>query len=447
MRPGTSCLQPCFAVPALVLALFLILASADTGHAAGYGIYEWSARANAMGGAFAAKADDPSAVAFNPAGITQLPGTQAMVGMTAIAPNTSVRQTGVGGGEGRGVDTVWSIPHGYITRQMTDSVWLGAGLYSRVGLGTDYQDDETFFGRYNCSYAGIKCTSIAGALAYKLTDSLSVAVAPEIILMDFSYNKYTDANFAAPNPATTDTDIKQKLHAQGWAPGYTVALHWQPDPALAVGLVYKGETRLTVNGWADFNRSSAADARLALLKTVPAAAATATLLDAGLRDTGVKGTEPIPALATAGIMIRPLDDLTLEFDLTRTFWSSYRSLTFEYDNVLGSRKSDKKWHDTWRWMVGLEWDAASWLALRAGYVYDDSPIPDDHVDYAVPANDRQIVSLGAGLKGGAWTLDLSYSYLWVTDRQVAARTSEYVYTSTFEDGHSHMLGMALGYSF
>lgn len=433
----------------LLLALTLILTSLpnSTAHAAGYGIYEWGTRANAMGGAFAAKADDPSAVAYNPAGITQLPGSQTLVGMTAITPNTSVRPRTIGGTAGQGEDTVWAIPHGYATHQLSDDSWLGLGMYSRVGLGTDYKDDETFFGRYNCAYAGIKCTSLTAALAYKLTDDLSVAVAPEVILMDFSYTKYTDANFAAPNPATTASDIKQKIHAQGWAPGYTVGLRWQPDPAWAFGLVYKGETRLTVNGWADFHRGPTADATLAFLKTVPAAASIAETLDQGMRDTDLKGTEPIPAEATAAVMFKPRDDLSFEFDLMRTMWSSYRSLTFQYDNVLGDRKSDKKWHDTWRWMVGAEWNAASWLALRAGYVYDDSPIPDDHVDYAVPANDRQIVSLGAGLLLDDWTIDFSYSHLWVTDRQITARASEGVYDSRFEDGHSNMFGVSVGYKF
>ena len=417
-------------IATLLLTLSLILPFAHLGHAAGYGIYEWSARGNGMAGAFAAKADDPSAMAYNPAGITQLPGTQALVGATAITPNSRVRQKSVGGEPGRGEDNIWGIPHAYATHQMTDRAWLGLGMYSRAGLGTEYKDDEHFFGRYNCAYAGIKSTSMAAALAYKLTNTLSVAVAPEIILMDFSY--------------TTTFDVKQKVHAQGWAPGYTVGLRWEPDPRIAFGLVYKGETQLAVDGWADFHRGPAADARLKLLAGLSPLGA---MLNAGLNDTNVKGTEPIPALATGAVMIRPMDDLTVEFDLTRTMWSAYRSLTFKYDNALGDRKSDKHWHDTWRWQVGMEYEATPWLSLRAGYVYDDSPICDDHVDYAVPANDRQLVSLGAGLKKGDWTVDFSYSYLWVTDREIEARPAEGVFDSRFQDGTSNMLGLSVGYKF
>ena len=434
-----------FLLPAAALVLLLPL-MAVTAHAAGYGIYEWGARANAMGGAFTAKADDPSAVAYNPAGITQLPGSQFLLGETAIAPNTNVRPTLVGGDTGTGKDSVWNIPHGYATHQLNERVWLGGGFYSRVGLGTEYDEPDGFFGRYNCAYAGIKSTSVAAVLAYKLTDSLSVAVAPEAILMDFEYHKYTDAGLTN-DPATTANDIKQELKARGWAPGYTLGVRWQPEPWLALGLTYKGESQLTVDGRTRFKRNASASSTLALLKLVPAAASTATTLDEGLRDTDIKGTEPIPAVLTGGVMVKPMDDLSIEFDLTRTYWSAYRSLTFEYDNVLKDRKSEKDWHDAWRWMVGAEYQATDSLALRAGYVYDDSPIPDDHVDYAVPANDRQIVTLGAGYAWDAWTVDASYGYLWVTDRNVEARRTEGVFDSRFENGHSHMLGLSLGYKF
>lgn len=48
--------------------------------AAGYGVYEWSARGNALGGAMVARDADPSSVAYNPAAITDLEGAQIQMG-------------------------------------------------------------------------------------------------------------------------------------------------------------------------------------------------------------------------------------------------------------------------------------------------------------------------------------------------------------------------------
>ena len=72
----------------LALALILTLSAPAFGlgeaRAEGFSITQWSARGMALGNGMVGRADDPSAVAYNPAGITQLPGTRLMLG-TVIA--------------------------------------------------------------------------------------------------------------------------------------------------------------------------------------------------------------------------------------------------------------------------------------------------------------------------------------------------------------------------
>ena len=77
-------------IASLLLAACLLAAPQLTGkaQAEGFALSDFGARGTALG--MVARADDPSAVAWNPAGITQLPGTQIMVGMTAIQPSGTV---------------------------------------------------------------------------------------------------------------------------------------------------------------------------------------------------------------------------------------------------------------------------------------------------------------------------------------------------------------------
>ena len=71
-----------------VLAVLLVLAfSATSAMAAGFRLPEAGAKAMGMGFAFTAQANDPSAIYFNPAGITQLPGKNVMLGVTYIREN------------------------------------------------------------------------------------------------------------------------------------------------------------------------------------------------------------------------------------------------------------------------------------------------------------------------------------------------------------------------
>ena len=69
---------------AVVVILMFAAASANAG---GFRLPEAGAKAMGMGFAFTAQANDPSAIYFNPAGITQLEGQNVMVGVTYIREN------------------------------------------------------------------------------------------------------------------------------------------------------------------------------------------------------------------------------------------------------------------------------------------------------------------------------------------------------------------------
>ncbi|HQU13212.1 MAG TPA: outer membrane protein transport protein, partial [Thermodesulfobacteriota bacterium] len=67
--------------------LLVLLFTASTSFAAGFRLPEAGAKAMGMGFAFTAQADDPSAIYFNPAGLTQLTGQNVMVGLTYVKEN------------------------------------------------------------------------------------------------------------------------------------------------------------------------------------------------------------------------------------------------------------------------------------------------------------------------------------------------------------------------
>ena len=68
----------------MVSVLLVLLFTASTSFAAGFRLPEAGAKAMGMGFAFTAQADDPSAIYFNPAGLTQLKGQNVMVGVTYV---------------------------------------------------------------------------------------------------------------------------------------------------------------------------------------------------------------------------------------------------------------------------------------------------------------------------------------------------------------------------
>jgi len=200
--------------------------------AAGYGVYEWSARGNALGGAMVARDADPSSVAYNPAAITDLEGAQIQMGATAIAPTAKMTSNTPGKRDAEFSDSIWGLPTFYYTQQLSDNYWFGFGMFSRVGLGTDYKDTDTWPGRYNCSYAAIHSVSLNPNLAMKLTDELSVAFGLDATYLRFMYDT-----------TISPVDVMQQIDADGWAYGLNLGARYKPYDWLAFGVAWRSVAR------------------------------------------------------------------------------------------------------------------------------------------------------------------------------------------------------------
>jgi long-chain fatty acid transport protein len=421
-----------------LIAAALILIGASSGYGAGFAMYEYGARGNALGGGLVGRADDPSALAYNPAGITQLEGTGFMAGTTVINPLASVE---IAGEKVDAESKYWTPPHLYVTQQLDDTFWLGFGLYSRYGLGIEYDSD--WAGRYNVYEAHIQSLSMSPTLAVKVTDWLSVAAGPEIMWFEFKQKKTADATPAAlggptNNPATDDWDVNADLKGDSWGYGAMAGIHATPAEWLRLGFTYRSPVKQKVDGKAKFDK----------LNNAAINPAYATLFN----DTDASGEITLPDSYTFGVAIYPLEKLSVEFDAVYTRWSSFEELKIEYeDEIVPGRDttvSEKDWNDVWRYQLSVEYALLNWLDLRASYVYDNTPIPDAHVDYMVPANDRQLYGAGLGFHiTEALDLDLSYTYLDIKERDVDARQTDGVQDSKFVDGCAHLYGISMAYRF
>lgn len=127
-----------------VLSLGLLAPGAAFG--SGYSIYEQGARAMANAGAFTARADDPSALFFNPAGITQLRGKRFNFGTTAIALTGSSFDSSASGDSFDQLDNMAWPANIYYTQTVGERWAWGVAVTSPFGLKTEWADD--FDGRY-----------------------------------------------------------------------------------------------------------------------------------------------------------------------------------------------------------------------------------------------------------------------------------------------------------
>ena len=230
----------------LLAGMCMLVLGAGPAFGAGYGIYEWSARGNALGGTLVGRADDASTVAYNPAGMTQLNGTQVMAGLSGINPQVDVVTKNGGKTETTaGEDNIWMPPHAYLTTQLGERYWLGVGVFSRFGLGTEYPDD--WQGKRNVTYAGINSLSVNPNLGIKLTEDLSFAVGVEAMWFEFTKEKYINGAYVG-----SPKDFKSKLKGDSVGYGFDAAVHYTPVDWLKMGVIYRSEIAQNVRGGCHF---------------------------------------------------------------------------------------------------------------------------------------------------------------------------------------------------
>ena len=109
----------------------------------GFALFEHGAKAVAMGGAFAATADDPSAIFYNVAGIAQLRRTELTFGGTAINFQNSFTgdpndlfTAGMTGSKYRAHTFI--VPNAYATMPIGSNMTVGVGLFAPFGLRTNW---------------------------------------------------------------------------------------------------------------------------------------------------------------------------------------------------------------------------------------------------------------------------------------------------------------------
>lgn len=403
MKRASACFVFCF--------LVCLLATATMARAGGFALYEWGNRALGMGTAAYATGNDPSVVAYNPAQMSRLEGTNIYGGVTAVSPSSEVH---VNGDESHTQNQVFGVPHAFATRQLNDDWTLGVGVFTRFGLGTDY--NQHWAGKAMIQDALLETFSLNPVASYKVNDSLSVGGGIEIIKGFFTTRKGVagDGTF--------------KVDVDGTSLAFNLGLLYDFNDMFSLGLAYRSPVHFEGKGSASIRGS-----------------------DYPINNSGnATMTADFPASYTAGLGFTPTKDLTFEFDVIYTQWEQFDRIEFDFtDFSVPNTSEDFNYKSTWRFQLGAEYCLTEAFALRAGYVYDQTPIRHEYSSPMLPANDRQIFTLGAGYKWDAWTVDVSGMYIVAKERtgMTMYDGSHNAYDVDFKNGRTWGLGTSIGYHF
>ncbi len=391
-----------------------VMGTATMSFGAGFKVSEQSAKATGMANAFAAQADDPSALAYNPAGIAFQKGTQVQVGSNTIL----VPQTQFDGTTRLSPTTPVSVqanrdiflsPTFYATTSMESlPLSFGLGINAFYPLAKRWDADSPF--RDSIQSISIKPINFQPTVAYRFDDlKLAVAAGADITYAQVSLQKML---FAVPGVLASELGV---LGADATATGfgYNLGLQWKPCSTVSLGAAYRSQIKLNLKGQANYLATTATGQGAVGL--VPGGSAKAA-------NTSASTDVTLPDTITMGVAWKPIDKLTLEFDAERTGWSSYGSLTLNFGTPLtafNNKPDPKNWSDVWAYRLGAQYALTPNVDLRAGYAYDTNPAPDDTVSPELPDSDRHNVTFGTGFHNAMGSIDLAYMWIHWADRTVA----------------------------
>jgi long-chain fatty acid transport protein len=394
----------------------------------GFQIMTQGARATGMGLAFAAVANDPTAIFYNPAG---LGWQQHFSAESAIAFISKLDGKFDGsnpfpgdGSTGEQHLTTFVVPTFFAVIPLTADVNLGLGVFAPYGLGFRWDNtDNQWPGRFISTNAVVQTVDLNPVLSWRLTPQIAIAGGADYRLSKVQLER-NNGTFDPLTMSEVDTAYV-KLNSSiwdnsGW--GWNAAIMLRPAPTFSIGASYRSSITVDYEGTATFTQiltgNSVFDAIVASrLPPNPQAVATSIKFPGSLN------------LGMAYV-IGKNTTVSLEADLTQ--WSDFQELLIDFQNP-GIPDSNRvlAWQNSWAYRIGFEQKIGKW-AIQSGYYYDNTPQPAVDTGPLLADNDRTGYSFGFSYGTEKFGFNVSDLYLKVKNRTTPFPNTDDFY-GTYKD--------------
>lgn len=409
--------------------------------------YMVDAQAYGQANSFVARANTPSGVFFNPAGLTQLEKGAVTLGLTPLFSRTNYdTPTGT---DHDSSNPPLIIPNLYTAIPFMDGkIVAGFGVNSPHVMGAEWTNLAAF--RYFTSQGEIMALQLTPTLSYKIHDKISVGAG-----VVYSYIKGKVKSFfpqtrtttnivivgVTPTLVVTQSTINDGLRdftgsGDGW--GYNLGVHITPFENHSIGINYRSRIMSTINGRTEL-KSMAGDT---LLVFPNSHYSVDTETDLNLPQSFQFGYAYAPEKWAVEV-----DALWVDYtSFGENYFSAHTESNAARQLVLfPSNPIKRNWQSSWRFSLGGNYKLTDDLELRGGYAYTSEVVPDHTFEPGIPDSSQHSFTTGAGYSFWKLTLDFAYGYVYIPSRDVNYGTSSAL-TGTYST-KEHILSSSLTYHF
>ncbi len=407
----------------ILLIGYLFFMAAIAGHAEGYQVNLQGQRQTGMGHIGTGLSLGASSIHFNPGALSLMESNwEFSFGVSPIFSSNTFQKQAPSIYETYSDNPVGTPFYLYAAGKINDKLTLGIGVTTPYGNSLVWGDD--WDGRYLIQDISFSAIYIQPTISYKLFDNLSLGAGFSVVPGSVELGK------ALPLIGQDGEEGEVDLSGSTMGFGYNVGLFFQASEKFSVGVDYRSKIDMVMEG---------GDAKF----TVPS-----SMQGYFPADNTFSATLPLPANLTLGLGWNPSEKLTLGFDFQYVFWSAYQSLDFDFGTntyALEDSHNPRNFENSAVYRIGAEYHLSSKIDLRAGFYYDQTPIPEDYLSPETPGTNKY------GMSGGlSWyitdklSMDLSFLFIQGEKREDGYKEADFYgtyYTNAV------IPGFGLNYSF
>jgi long-chain fatty acid transport protein len=332
----------------------------------------------ARGNAFTATADDPAAIYYNPAGITQLSGENVQAGLYLISVGEDYKSPS--GATAKAASGFQPVPQIYYARSFTNvPVAIGLGIYAPYGLAINYGNNSPLSTAVQS--ANLLYVSVNPVIAWRVCKTLSVGIGPTFNISQASFKRAI---------GITPGD-QFSMEGSGTDLGFNAGILWQPLPKWSFGVNYRSRSEIDYEGTSHASPYYSTVSSSASIK--------------------------FPLNAVGGISFRPTTNWNVEADVDWTDWSSVKQIVFR-NTSFGDVPLTLDYRSGCIYEAGVTRELGAGYFASVGYMFSQNSSPNANFTPLIPDSNLQLGGIGFGHHGRHWDWMISYQFAYNGGRTV-----------------------------
>jgi len=365
-------------------------------------INEHDARVTGRAGAATATVEGPASVIFNPGGIALAEGINVSASAALIAAKGSYFDEGDARTDTDSSPAV--LPSVAATFRVSDMFAVGVGFHLPFGLALSWPDNHQQEDLIqDQSLRTYFITPSVGLNLDKQVPGLSIGAGLDLVPATVKLERAI---------VFGDTHGTAVLGGSAFGVGGRVGVQYRPPQLkqLRLGAIWRSQVNLDFEGTGDFDIDPSYRSQLP-------------------PDGDISTSISLPQMFGGGVAFNATPELQLEVNAMWLNWSKFDELKINLPGGFDPTVSPQDYKDTLTLRVGAEYALpAQKAAVRAGYVYDPTPIPGSTITALLPDADRHVLTGGGSYSFGNYDVHLGLLYILPTSQT----TSDTQYMPVFK---------------